>query len=108
VTSSIDAKKRATMRHNDVGEKIARATTATNATKNATTEKKTTTAETESILAKKRPVEGSISGASKAAKKRCTAKKDPVIHNETTVDMISNDIPKALEKAWNSMEVSRV
>jgi hypothetical protein len=57
VMSSINAKKRATMRQDHVGEKIARATTATNATKNATTEKKTITAKTEAILAKNRPVE---------------------------------------------------
>jgi hypothetical protein len=44
---------------------------------------------------------------SKATKKRCTAKKDPVIHNEKTADTISNGIPKALEIARNSMEVSR-
>jgi hypothetical protein len=107
VMSSIDAKKRATMKQDHVGEKIARATTATNTTKNATTEKKTTTAKTEAILAKKRPVERSTSRASKAAKKRCMAKKDPVLHNEKTANTISNDIPKALEMAWNSMEVSR-
>ncbi len=107
VMSSIDTKKRATTIQDHVGEKIARATTATNATENATTEKKTTTAETEAILAKKRPVERSTSGVSKAAKKRRTAKKDPVLHNEKTAKTISNDIPKALEMAWNSMEVSR-
>ncbi len=104
--SSIDAKKRATMRHDHVGKKIARATTATNATKNATTEKKTTTAETEAILAKKRPVERSTSGVSKAAKKRRMAKIDPVSHNEITADMISNGIPKALEMVWNSSHVT--
>jgi hypothetical protein len=95
VMSSIDAKKRATTRQDHVGEKIAGATTATNATKNATPEKKTTRAETEAILAKKRPVERT-SGASKAAKKRRTANKDPVLHNEKTANTISNDIPKAL------------
>jgi hypothetical protein len=103
---SIDAKKRATTRHDHVGEKIARVTTATNATKNATNEKKATTAKTEAILAKKRPVERSTSGASKATKKRRTAKKDPVLHNETTADMIINGIPKALEMAWNSSYVT--
>ncbi len=107
VMSSIDAKKRATTRQDHVGEKMAKATTATNATKNATTEKKTTTADTEAILAKKRPVERSTSRASKAAKKRCTAKKDPVLYNEKTADTISNGIPKRLEMVWNSMEVSR-
>ncbi len=107
VMLSIDTKKRATTRQDHVGEKIARATAATNPTKNATTEKKTTTAETEAILAKKRPVERSTSGASKAAKKRCTAKKDPILHNEKTANIISNDIPKALKMAWNIMEVSR-
>ncbi len=107
VMTSIDAKKRATTRQDNVGKKIARATTAPNATKNATTEKKTTTAETEAILAKKRPVERSTSGASKATKKRRMAKKDPVLHHEKTADTISNDLPKALEMAWNSMEVSR-
>jgi hypothetical protein len=107
VMLSIDATKRATTRHNHVGKKIARATTVTNTTKNATTEKKTTTAKTEAILAKKRPVEGSTSGASKATKKRCTAKKDPVLHNEMTANRISNDIPKVLENARNIVEVSR-
>jgi hypothetical protein len=104
--SSIDPKKRATTRHNHVGKKIARATTATNASKNATTEKKTTTAKTEAILAEKRPVERSTSGASKAAKKRRMAKKDPVLHNEMTANMISDGVPKALEMAWNSSHVA--
>ncbi len=75
VMLSIDAKKRATTRQDHVGEKIARATTATNATKNATTEKKTTTAETEAILAKKRPVERSTSRASKATKRDARPKR---------------------------------
>jgi hypothetical protein len=72
---SIDAKKRATMRQDHVGKKIARATTETNATKYATTEKKTTTAETEAILAKRRPVERSTNGASKATKKSARPKR---------------------------------
>jgi hypothetical protein len=95
------------MRQDHVSEKIARATTATNATKNATTKKKTTTAKTEAILAKKRPVERSTRGHQKLQKRDARPKKDPVLHNEKTAETISNDIPKALEMAWNSMEVSR-